>query len=134
MVAVIERYKVRDYECDLQGVVNNSVYQNYLEHARHEYLHSIGINFAEFAKIGIYLVVVRAELDYRSPLRPGDEFFVSTRMVRESRVRFAFFQDIIRDADKKTILTGKVIGTALNQRGRPQIPDVLNDVCPIVTK
>ena len=33
---------VRDYECDLQAVVNNAVYQNYLEHARHEYLKSLG--------------------------------------------------------------------------------------------
>ena len=34
---------VRDYECDLQGVVNNAVYQNYLEHARHQYLQSLGL-------------------------------------------------------------------------------------------
>ena len=44
---------VRDYECDLQGVVNNAVYQNYLEHARHEYLKSIGIDFAALTAQGI---------------------------------------------------------------------------------
>jgi acyl-CoA thioesterase FadM len=35
-------FEVRDYECDLQGIVNNAVYQNYLEHTRHEFLKQKG--------------------------------------------------------------------------------------------
>lgn len=38
--------KVRDYECDLQGIVNNANYQHYLEHTRHEFLTSAGVSFA----------------------------------------------------------------------------------------
>ena len=38
--------KVRDYECDLQGIVNNANYQHYLEHTRHEFLTSVGVSFA----------------------------------------------------------------------------------------
>ena len=44
--------QVRDYECDQQAVVNNAVYQNYLEHARHEFLRSRGIDFAEVTASG----------------------------------------------------------------------------------
>ena len=117
---------VRDYECDIQGIVNNGVYQNYLEHVRHEYLKSRGIDFADYARRGINLVVVRAELDYKYPLTSGDEFIVGLNVVRESRARFAFLQDIFRLPDEKLVMKAKVIGTALNERGRPAIPDELD--------
>ena len=68
---------VRDYECDMQGVVNNSVYQNYLEHTRHEYLKSIGINFKSYTERGVNLVVVRIEMDYKFSLASGDKFIVT---------------------------------------------------------
>ncbi len=125
MESHLEYFKVRDYECDIQGVVNNSVYQNYLEHARHECLHALKVDFVALAEAGINLVVTRVELNYKLSLRPGDEFHVATRLVRESKVRFAFLQDIVRKADNKVVLEGKVTGTALNARGRPEIPDVL---------
>jgi acyl-CoA thioester hydrolase len=114
--------EVRDYECDMQGIVNNSVYQNYLEHARHVYLKTVGIDFKEFTERGINLVVVRAELDYKSPLQSGERFTVGLTMVRESPLKFAFYQDILRLPDMKFAIKAKIIGTALNDRGRPQIP------------
>ncbi|HHE31721.1 MAG TPA: acyl-CoA thioesterase [Chlorobaculum parvum] len=120
--------EVRDYECDMQGIVNNSVYQNYLEHARHVWLKTVGIDFREFTGRGINLVVVRAELDYKSPLQSGDRFMVGLTMVRESPLRFAFYQDILRLPDMKPAIKAKIIGTALNQRGRPEIPEELNQL------
>ena len=113
---------VRDYECDMQGIVNNGVYQNYLEHVRHLYLKAIGIDFAEYTRNGINLVVVRAELDYKHPLTSGDRFLVGLNLVRESRLRFAFVQGIYRLPDEKPVLAARVIGTALNARGRPHLP------------
>ncbi|MFZ4802371.1 MAG: acyl-CoA thioesterase [Chlorobium sp.] len=113
---------VRDYECDIQGIVNNSVYQNYIEHVRHEYLRHIGIDFHDYARQGINLVVVRAELDYKSPLVSGDSFLVTLHMKRESPLKFAFHQEIFRLPDHKLVLKAKIIATALNPKGRPEIP------------
>ena len=30
--------EVRDYECDIQGIVNNANYLHYIEHTRHLFL------------------------------------------------------------------------------------------------
>ena len=64
-------FEVRDYECDMQGIVNNSVYQNYFEHARHKFLDDHNVNFAELYKKGFLVVVIRAELDYKASLTSG---------------------------------------------------------------
>ena len=124
-------FKVRDYECDMQGVVNNSVYQNYLEHARHDLLLSKGINFAELTSSGIHLIVIRAELDYRKSLKSNDEFVVCSNIQQVSKLRFAFLQDIYRCCDDSLMLQAKIIGTSINQRGRPfvckQLLEIFDD-------
>lgn len=124
-------FKVRDYECDMQGIVNNSVYQNYLEHTRHEFLLSKGIDFAELARQKINLVVLRAELDYKQPLVSGDEFYVDVEVVQSSRVRFDFLQNIYRKRDQKLMLAAKITGTSVNERGRPFVPDVITKLFPV---
>lgn len=116
---------VRDYECDMQGVVNNSVYQNYLEHARHKYLQTIDLDFSALTEKGINLMVIRVEIDYKFPLRSGDRFVVSVRMERISALRFGFVQNIYRLSDKKLIVKALVIATSVNAKGRPELPEEL---------
>ena len=117
---------VRDYECDMQGVVNNAVYQNYLEHARHEYLKSIGIDFADLTARGINLVVTRAEIDYRMSLKSGNRFAVEVSPERLSPLRIGFRQRILRLPDRTIAVQALVIGTALSATGRPRIPAELD--------
>ena len=121
-------FKVRDYECDMQGVVNNGVYQNYLEHARHEFLQSQGINFAEVTAAGINLVVTRAELDYKNSLVSNDLFVVRSLVRQVSRVRFEFQQDVFRLPDETLMLAARITGTSLNRQGRPFVPEMLADL------
>ena len=118
-------FEVRDYECDLQGIVNNAVYQNYLEHARHQYLKQRGLDFAQLTKEGTHLVVIRAQLEYKSPLRSGDAFVIESRLSKLSPVRFAFIQDIYRAADHKCVLKSQFDCAAMNNAGRPILPKVL---------
>lgn len=115
--------QVRDYECDQGGVVNNAVYYNYCEHARHEFLKTLGIDFAEFARRKINFVVVRSELDYKASLVSGDVFEVSVGFERVSRLRFVFFQQIRLRDTQKIICEAKVFGAVVDANGRPCMPD-----------
>lgn len=116
--------QVRDYECDLQGIVNNAVYQNYLEHCRHKFLNSVGLDFAELHQQGIDAVVIRAELDYKFPLRPGDDFIIHLKMTRNGRLRIVFNQQIIRKTDGQLLVNAKIT-TVLTRNNRPVSPDML---------
>ncbi len=114
-------FKVRDYECDLQGIVNNSVYQNYLEHTRHEFLNTIGLDFADLFKRGIVAVVARADLSYKTPLKSGDRFVVKLRVEHEG-IKYIFHQDIFRLPDNKVCLKGIITSTSL-VNGRLAVSD-----------
>ena len=52
--------EVRDYECDIQGIVNNANYLHYAEHTRHLFLLQTGLSFARLHEQGIDAVVARA--------------------------------------------------------------------------
>lgn len=114
-------FTVRDYELDTQGVVNNAVYQNYLEHARHEYLKYIGLNFNELHDQGTDAVVHKIELVYKRPLMGDDKFVIKTRAEQDGNIRFLFFQDIYKMPENELVLEG-VITAVFMSNGKPIRP------------
>lgn len=89
--------KVRDYECDLQGVVNNANYQHYMEHTRHEFLESLGVNFGEMHEQGLDAYVYKVTINYRKSLRSGDSF-TSMLSCRMKGAKLIFDQTILHSS------------------------------------
>ncbi|MBL8967326.1 MAG: acyl-CoA thioesterase [Spirochaetaceae bacterium] len=114
-------FLVRDYELDIQGIVNNANYQHYFEHARHEFLKARGLDFAAMHAAGVDPVVYRIEVDYKSPLRSGDRFLVRLRVGREGRLKLVFHQEAVKLPSGVLAAAAKV-AVAMTRGGRPVPP------------
>lgn len=118
--------KVRDYECDLQGIVNNANYQHYIEHTRHEFLSSLGVSFARLHDDGIDPVVARLNMALKTPLRSGDEF-VSKLYIKKEGIKYVFYQDIFRLPDMKPVIKATV-ETVCIINGRLGDSEIFNNI------
>ena len=99
--------ETRDYECDLQGVVNNANYQHYLEYTRHKWLQSRDQSFQQWHNEGIDVMLSEINIKYKTPLH-GQEEFVSCLNLHREGARFIFDQDIYRKADMKLCISATV--------------------------
>lgn len=99
--------ETRDYECDIQGIVNNANYQHYLEATRHKWLQQEGFSFRQWHDEGIDMVVSEITLKYKTPLH-GQETFLSCFNLRREGARFIFDQDIYRKSDMKLCVSATI--------------------------
>jgi acyl-CoA thioester hydrolase len=91
---------VRDYECDIEGIVNNANYLHYCEHTRHLFLKQCGLSFAEMHQKGVDAVVARMQMQFKTPLRPDDEFLSRLRLTKEG-IKYVFHHDLFRTSDER---------------------------------
>lgn len=117
------KFKVRDYECDLQGIVNNANYQHYIEHTRHEFLLDAGISFADMHEKGIDAVVARLNMAFKTPLRSRDEFVCCLRVKKEG-IKYVFYQDIYRLPDEKIVIKSQVDTVCLVNGRMQECPEL----------
>ena len=120
------KMKVRDYECDLQGIVNNANYQHYLEHTRHEFLVAQGVSFSRLHEEGIDPVVARITIAFKTPLRSGDEF-ISKLYLKKEGIKYVFYQDIFRASDEKIVVKA-VVETVSLVNGRLSVNPLFDEL------
>lgn len=107
--------KVRDYEVDAEGIVNNANYLHYLEHTRHEFCEQAGLSFREMHLSGIDPVLSRVEIDYKAPLGLGESMISKLNISRRGPL-FIFEQDI--DKPDGTPVVRAKISVACIENGR----------------
>ncbi|MFV0536131.1 MAG: acyl-CoA thioesterase [Dysgonomonas sp.] len=118
------KMKVRDYECDAQGVVNNAIYLHYFEATRHELMESCGLRLRDLTDGNILPMVRNANISYKNSLRGSEEFICTLRIEREG-VRYYFYQQIIRVEDN-TLCASAVIEVVCIVNGKVAMPEMFD--------
>ncbi|HEY6836347.1 MAG TPA: thioesterase family protein [Gaiellaceae bacterium] len=101
----VHREPVRFRDLDPMGHVNNAVFLTYVESARIEFLRHLGAA-PTLEDLGI--IVARIEIDFRAPVRLGDEVDVSVSVSRFGEKSFGLDHELSVDgnvvAEAKTVL------------------------------
>lgn len=118
--------KVRDYEIDSEGIVNNAIYLHYFEHTRHEFCDSVGYSFRRMLDEQIVPVVREISVRYLEPLRLGDEFDSCLKLERRGP-RFIFRQWILHGGSGNVAAEGEITIVALED-GRLGRGDRLGEI------
>ena len=117
-------HKVRSYELDSFGHVNNAVYLNYLEYARMEYLLQKGLSFTDFTKWDRIPYVIKAEIEYKSPARVHDVLEIRGTINQWKRVSFMIHYEIFNTTTKKISATANMKFVFVNKQEKMMpIPD-----------
>ena len=119
----IAEHIVRSYECDSYSHVNNSVYLNYLEYARMEYLHAIGFDYKGLVEAGYYLYVTHVDIYYKASAFLDDKLLIEVFPTKLKKISGELKQ-IIKKEDGTICADATVTWACVTKEGSPsKIPE-----------
>jgi acyl-CoA thioester hydrolase len=125
-------FRVRSYELDSYGHVNNATYLNYLEYARMTALLEKNFSLKSMRESGYVVVIRRVEIDYKFPLFLNDEVLVKTYTSESRNTSGTFIQEIHNQTHGRMAAEARVTWVFTNLSGKPiPIPQEIRDAFEI---
>lgn len=112
--------EVRIYyeDTDCGGVVYYANYLKYFERARTDYLERHGFSVAQLAKEGTIFMVVRAQLEYKSPARLGETLVIDTVLSEQGKASFVFSHVLKDKTSGRVVVEGSATLIATTPDGK----------------
>ena len=115
------KFKTRYAETDQMGYIHHSIYAQYFEMGRIEFMNHIGISYKQMEKEGVILPVYTLNTKYISPLTFDELITVRTYIKFLKGVRLAFGYEIYNAQNLKTT-EGEVVLVFAGADGKPIRP------------
>jgi len=124
------RVHVRYAETDQMGFVYHSNYLVYFDIARTEWIRQLWMPYAELEKTGLFMVVIDALLEFKTPALFDDVLTITAVIKSWSRAKLCFAYKIERESKRrKLICSGTTSHCLVDAKGRPQrMPDGLVNI------
>ncbi len=114
--------KIKGYHLDLFGRVSNQRFLDFLEDARWSYLDTIGLNYDEFAKRGVFLAVVNINVNFRAPSFLGDVLIIETLVDRIGNRSITVKQKMYNKKSEQIIIDAEVVYVIVDLATGKSIP------------
>jgi acyl-CoA thioester hydrolase len=93
--------RVYYHHTDAGGVVYHATYLDFMEAARTELLHALGLDLVELVeRDSVMFMVYGLALDYHRPARLNDALRVTAAIATSGRVRLDFEQQVLRGEER----------------------------------
>lgn len=105
-------------DTDCGGVVYYANYLKYFERARTQFLEQRGVSVAGLMEEGTVFVVVRTEVDYRSPARYGETILIETVVSDVTPASFTFSHVLREKMSGRVVVEGSARLAATDGHGK----------------
>ncbi|TCP32090.1 acyl-CoA thioester hydrolase [Scopulibacillus darangshiensis] len=112
---LIARYS----ETDQMGIIHHSQYVNWFEVGRTDFIKKLGKSYNEFEKEGLWLPVIKVEVNYKSPAVYEDAVVIKTRIKEYNGIRMTFEYSVYKEENGSLVVFGTTEHCWTNKAMKP---------------